>query len=213
MNAANEVAALRTRFPSVLIDRISLVDGRSVIVRPVVAIDAPAEQDFVRALSMDTRRKRFHVGLQELPPELLRQMTDVDHVSHVAIVAESLPEGDDEDDEATIVADARYVLQDGETHLAIAVADAWQGVGLGRALLQRLLRHAARHGIRRLVADMLPGNTAMARLAMACGGRLAASPLEPGLKRAHFEIAVGQRRAKPVSDGRHPYLGMTVSPC
>jgi len=105
------------------------------------------------------------------------------------------------------------VLQDGETHLAIAVADAWQGVGLGRALLQRLVRHAARHGIRRLVADMLPGNTAMARLAMACGGRLAASPLEPGLKRAHFEIAVGQRRAKPVSDGRHRYLGMTVSPC
>ena len=140
-------------------------------------------------------------------------MTDVDHVSHVAIVAESLPEGDDEDDEATIVADARYVLEDGETHLAIAVADAWQGVGLGRALMQRLLRHAARRGIQRLVADMLPGNTAMARLALACGGRLAASPLEPGLNRAHFEIAAGQRRAKRETDGRHPYLGMTVSPC
>jgi hypothetical protein len=39
------------RFPSVLIDRLTLVDGRSVTVRPVLAFDADAEQDFVRALS------------------------------------------------------------------------------------------------------------------------------------------------------------------
>ncbi|MET0540631.1 MAG: GNAT family N-acetyltransferase [Variovorax sp.] len=188
MNAASHTAPVRTRFPSVLIDRIELADGRSVIVRPVVAIDAPAEQEFVRAMSVESRHKRFHMTLQELSPELLRQFTDVDHVGHVAIVAESLAPDTDEDDAATIVADARYVIDGDETHLAIAVADAWQGVGLGKALMQRLLRYASRHGIRRLVADMLPGNAAMARLAMSCGARIGASPLEPGLRRAHFEV-------------------------
>lgn len=202
MNAVFEAAPQRTRYPSALIDRITLADGRSVIVRPVVAIDAPAEQDFVRALSIESRHKRFHMGLQELPATLLRQMTDVDHVAHVAIVAESLPDGDDEDDEATIVADARYVHEDDETHLAIAVADAWQGVGLGREMIQRLLRYAARHGVRRLVADMLAGNAAMARLAVSCGGRLAASPRGSSLKRAHFEITTGQRGPRRAPDER-----------
>lgn len=186
MNIPSIFPTTRTRFPSVLLDRITLADGRCVIVRPMVAIDAPAEQDFVRGLSMETRRKRFHVALQELSPDLLRQLTDVDHVGHVAIVAESLSDEDEGDDEATIVADARYVSEHGETHLAITVADAWQGVGLGRALLQRLLRYAARRGVERLVADMLRDNTAMARLAVACGGQLGPSPLERGLRRAIF---------------------------
>jgi acetyltransferase len=185
MNAAVSVAPPRARFPSALIDRITLDDGRAVVVRPVLATDAEAEQDFVRALSMESRRKRFHVPLRELPPGLLRQMTDVDHIGHVAIVAEAFA---DDDDEPQIVADARYVREGDETHFAIAVADAWQGHGLGRALMQRLLRHAARRGVARLVADMVAGNTAMARLAASFGGRFGASPHGPGVRRALFEF-------------------------
>ena len=178
------------RFPSVLIDRLSLIDGRSVVVRPVLAFDAAAEQDFVRALSAASRLRRFHFGLRELPPSLLRAMTEVDHERHVAIVAEAF----DADDEPTIVADARYVrgptedLTADEAEFAVAVADAWQGVGLGRALMRHLGRHATRQGIRRLVGDVLPDNGAMFALADALGGRLVASPNGPGVTRARFEL-------------------------
>jgi GNAT superfamily N-acetyltransferase len=178
------------RFPSVLIDRVSLADGRSVVVRPVLAFDAAAEQDFVRALSAASRLRRFHFGLRELPPSMLRAMTEVDHERHVAIVAEAF----DADDEPTIVADARYVrgptddLGADEAEFAVAVADAWQGAGLGRALMRHLSRHAARQGIRRLVGDVLPDNRAMFALADALGGRLVASPNGPGVTRARFEI-------------------------
>lgn len=181
------------RFPSVLIDRLRLADGREVVVRPVLAFDAAAEQDFVRALSAASRQRRFHVGLRELPASLLRAMTEVDHDAHVAIVAEAI--GDD--DAATIVADARYVrgptddLAADEAEFAIAVADAWQGAGLGRALMQRLARHAARHGITRLVGDVLPGNAAMFAITNALGGRLAASPNGPGVIRTAFDLSDG----------------------
>ncbi len=186
MNAAAlDHGAPRARYPSALIDRIRLADGREVVVRPVLPIDADAAQDFVRGLSIDSRRKRFHLPIRELSPTLLRQLTDVDHVCHVAIVAEALAG----DDEPIIVADARYVNEDGETHFAIAVADAWQRVGLGRALMQRLLRYAARHGIARVVADVLRDNTAMTRLAASFGGRFSMSPIGPGLTRAHLELA------------------------
>lgn len=187
MSAVAEAPAARTRYPSALIDRITLDDGRSVVVRPVLALDAPAEQDFVRALSAESRRKRFHNPLPELSPTMLRQMTEVDHVGHVAVVAEAFDEGDE--DATTIVADARYVRDGDETHFAIAVADDWQGIGLGRALMQRLLRHASRHGVARLVADVLVGNTAMTQLAQSFGARLARSPHGPGVTRALLELA------------------------
>lgn len=183
------------RFPSVLIDRLTLVDGRSVTVRPVLAFDAAAEQDFVRALSAASRLKRFHFGLRELPPSMLRAMTEVDHDRHVAIVAEAF----DADDEPSIVADARYVrgptdeLGPDEAEFAVAVADAWQGVGLGRALMRQLGRHAARQGVRRLVGDVLPGNGAMFALADTLGGALEASPNGPGVTRARFDLAACER--------------------
>lgn len=188
MNAAARPDALpRPRYPSALIDRVRLDDGREVVLRPVLAIDADAAQDFVRGLSLESRRKRFHLPIRELSPSLLRQLTDVDHVGHVAIVAEALSG----DDEPTIVADARYVKDGDETHFAIAVADDWQNAGLGRAMTRRLLRYAARRGIARLVADMLIGNVAMTRLVASFGGRLTMSPHGPGLTRAHLDLRWG----------------------
>jgi GNAT superfamily N-acetyltransferase len=185
------------RFPSTLIDRFALADGREVVVRPVLAFDADAEQDFVRGLSADTRLKRFHFGLRELPPSLLRAMTEVDHDAHVAIVAETF---DADDDTPTIVADARYVrgptvdLADDEAEFAIAVADAWQGAGLGRALMERLACHAARHGVQVLVGDVLPGNRAMFSLAATLGGERVASPNGPGVTRTRFVLGGCERK-------------------
>lgn len=174
------------RFPSALIDRLRLDDGREVVVRPVLAFDAPAEQDFVRGLSPASRLRRFHFGLRELPPTLLRAMTEVDHRQHVAIVAEAF----DADDEPQIVADARYVVgpEPHEAEFGIAVADAWQGVGLGRALMRRLGRHAARRGIRQLVGDVLPDNRAMLAITELLAGRIVRSPNGPGVVRAQFEL-------------------------
>ena len=68
----------------------------------------------MRGLSLESRRKRFHLPIREPSPALLRRLTDVDHVGHVAIVAEALAS----DDAPTIVADARYVNENGETHFA-----------------------------------------------------------------------------------------------
>ena len=190
MSAVPMSAPRPMRFPSALIDRLHLDDGRVVIVRPVLAFDAAAEQDFVRSLSPATRLRRFHFGLRELPPSMLRAMTEVDHEDHVAIVAEAISE---DDDDTRIVADARYVRETDhrpcdEAEFAIAVADDWQGVGLGRALMQRLARHAARRGVKRLVGDVLPGNRAMFAVGAALGAEPAASPNGPGVTRLAFEL-------------------------
>lgn len=159
------------RYPSALIDRVVLADGRAVTVRPILPQDADAEQSFVAALSPTTRRRRFHHGLIELPASLLRQFTEIDYRSHVALVAEAL--GDD--DEPLLVADARYILADdaANAEFAVVVADDWQGIGLGSELMRRLARHARRSGLSRLCGDVLASNDPMLALMHKLGARLA----------------------------------------
>jgi len=164
-------------------ERIALVDGRRVILCPVDSKDASAEQAFVGALSPNSRYRRFHFGMRELPEQLLREMTEIDQRQHVALVARP------DTAEETIVADARYVrtTDADEAEFAVMVADAWQGAGLGRELLQRLARHARANGVRRLYGDVLWGNEPMIGLVRALGGGLARHPTDATLVRAEFQ--------------------------
>jgi len=188
MDALATVAMPRIhRYPSALIDRVWLADGRSVVVRPVLPQDADAEQHFVRSLSQDARTMRFHLGIRELAPDMLRALTDIDQRCHVAIVAQR---DDADDDLPAIVADARYVLADdsGEAEFAIAVADDWQGVGLGRALMSRLIAHAKRRGVTHLVGDVLHDNHRMITMVRRGGGHFVGSPGNALLTQARFVL-------------------------
>jgi acetyltransferase len=135
-------------------------------------------------LSPSSRYRRFHFGMRHLPEQLLREMTEIDQWQHVALVARP----DTADD--TIVADARYVrtADTDEAEFAVMVADAWQGAGLGRELLQRLGRHARASGVRILYGDVLWGNEPMIGLVRALGGGLARHPTDATLVRAEFQV-------------------------
>ncbi|MBI3348191.1 MAG: GNAT family N-acetyltransferase [Burkholderiales bacterium] len=148
--------------------------GRHAIrLRPIGTADAAAEQAFVSGLSLDSRHKRFHVGLRELSPALLKLLTDVDQRLHRAWVAEALAPGH------AVVADARYVRDADhpeQAEFAIAVADDWQGRGLGRRLIAHLAAHARAHGVQRLHGDVLADNRRMLALMRDQGARLLAHP-------------------------------------
>jgi GNAT superfamily N-acetyltransferase len=165
-------------------DRVELADGRRVEIAPIRAQDAVAERAFVGALSLDARYRRFHFGLRELSPEAARAMAEVDQHHHVALVARPL--GD-----PTIVADARYVRRadSADAEFAIAVADAWQGAGLGRALLTHLAAHARAHGVRRLFGDVLWGNPAMLALVRSLGGQLSRDARDATVVRVEWVFA------------------------
>jgi acetyltransferase len=188
MDGAIAVAPYRIhRYPSALIDRIVLGDGRTVTVRPVLPQDAQAEQVFVASLSPSTRRRRFHLAVNALPESLLRKFTEIDYRTHVALVAEATG---DIDDEPVLVADARYVVRDDASaaDFAVVVADQWQGVGLGQELMRRLARHARRHGITHLLGDVQTGNEPMLALARKLGGQVAPALGEASLLRARFVL-------------------------
>lgn len=161
-----------------------LPDGGRLHLSPLQPGDAAAQQRFVRGLSAQSRYRRFHAGWPEVPPSLLHQMVDVDQQRHVALAARPWHD-------ATIVADARFVRDAAgeDAEFAITVADAWQGRGLGAALLQRLAVRARAAGVRQLQGRVLAENRAMLRVVQRLGGHVQALHDEPGLVLACLDSA------------------------
>jgi acetyltransferase len=80
-----------------------------------------------------------------------------------------------------IVGVARYTANpDGESaEFAIVVADAWQGRGVGRMLMQRLIDCAKRRGLSRLEGAVLRANADMRRFCEGLGFATHDDPNEP----------------------------------
>ena len=146
---------------------LTLRDGRRVRARSIRPADADMDRAFFAGLSEQSRYMRFMQHLTELTPRLVQQFTQIDDTREMALVALDEASGD-----GAIVGIARYVAESekGESaEFAIVLADAWQGYGLGRALMEMLIEGARRRGLRRLVGSILAVNTPMRALATALG--------------------------------------------
>jgi acetyltransferase len=140
--------------------------GGRVAVRPIAPNDADELQAYVRGLSRETRRNRFLGALAELAPAQLERMSHMSGPSELMLLAFA-----DIDGERRIVAEAALVIASDSqrSEIALSVADAWQGQGLGMVLLRHLECHARAHGARYLFGDVLRTNTAMKCLARKAG--------------------------------------------
>ena len=187
------------RYPVHLIDVVCVANGRRVTVRPTLPQDAELQQQFFRSLSAEGRYYRFMTRLSELPTSLVQRFSAVDYQSHVALLAEVF-----EDDRQTMVGEARYVISESNPltcEFAIAVADAWQELGVARAMLARLEHEAAAAGLHRIVADTLLTNRAIIGLARRAGYSVTTNRDDATL--AHLEKqllpALSNQSAKPIA--------------
>jgi RimJ/RimL family protein N-acetyltransferase len=133
---------------------VRLADGRLAVVRGIRPSDREAFLAFHAGLSEESRYFRYFTARRKLPERQLRHFTDVDQHDHAGIV--TLVDGE-------MVGHALYDrLEDpDEAEVALEVADACQGHGVGTAMLAELARMAQRAGIRRFVAHVLPSNQRM----------------------------------------------------
>ena len=162
----------RHRYPVELIDLLRAGDGERVVIRPVLPQDRDRLAAFFRALSADSRCNRFLHPVSEPSTELLRQLAEVDHLDHVALVALSFAAGN-----VTVIADARYVraADPSSAEISLAVAESWQGKGLAELLLMRLARRAAAAGFRSVIGETFAANAKMLSLARELGFAISAA--------------------------------------
>ncbi len=149
-------------------ETFSLKDGTQVTIRPIQPDDADHLQDTFDHLSMETIYLRFLSFKKELPDEEARYLATVDYTSRMAFVAVCQKKGRD-----IVVGVARYALLDPEhtdiAESAVVVQDEYQGRGIGKLLLRRLVLYARAKGLHHLRGNMQLDNNRMLDLVRSSG--------------------------------------------
>jgi GNAT superfamily N-acetyltransferase len=123
-------------------------------VRPLRRDEAEVLDKVFAGLSPQSRHLRFHSPIPQLTAPVRRALLAVDGRDHVALVAMARGEP---------VGIARLIrdrLRPDQAEVAFEVVDAWHRRGVGRLLLTALAEQAERVGVQRVLARVLPENTA-----------------------------------------------------
>ena len=149
-------------YPAELEEETTLGDGTRLQLRPMRPEDVAREQRFFDSLSEHSRYQRFMQHLPKLPAGMLARFTQLDYDRELALVAVR--------DDAFLAVGRYAPNADGETaEFALVVADAWQGKGIGRRLLERLCAAARVAGYKALYGHILEANHDMLELARHLG--------------------------------------------
>jgi GNAT superfamily N-acetyltransferase len=139
---------------------VELLDGTSVSYHAIAPENASALQRFHHRLSQRSIYLRFFAAKPELSDRKAGYFTNVDGINRFALVAV------DPEREGEIIAVVSFD-REGTTdraEYAAAVADRWQGRGLGLALTRRLIEAALKRDVRVLTGVVLFENKRMLSL-------------------------------------------------
>jgi GNAT superfamily N-acetyltransferase len=145
--------------------REQMRDGSPIEIRSLRQADQEQLLVAVGHISKESLYRRFFGPKREFTDKEVEYFTNIDFVTHVALVAVvDRPGG------WRIVGGGRYiVVQPGTAELAFAVVDQYQGQAIGAALLRHLVVIARAAGLKQFIADVLPTNAPMLKLFGRCG--------------------------------------------
>jgi RimJ/RimL family protein N-acetyltransferase len=167
-------------------EAITLLDGRSVCVRPIQAADALPIAGTFHLLHEDEIRKRFLHPVKALSDDYLLRLTQPNpETDFVVAAAEPFEPG-----AALIGAVARLSVDDngGRAEFGILVSHFVSGQGLGKILMRRLIEWCKHNHVRHLWGDVLDDNQAMLKLAESLGFVRESRHTTPGITRIVLTI-------------------------
>lgn len=176
-------------YPNQLTASYRLHDGAEVVIRAIRPEDEPLIIAMHATFSERTIRMRFFSMVKRLSHESLIRLCYLDYDRELALVA--VPQGESD---PQIVGVSRYYLEP-ETRtaeFAVVVTDRWQGRGLGRQLMGRLIDVARQSGVKRLVGAVLSENEPMLDLARELGFT-AGTAAEDGVVEVTLDLVNGGR--------------------
>jgi RimJ/RimL family protein N-acetyltransferase len=171
--------------------------GQAVSIRPIQPSDYELERAFVRGLSPASGTNRL-MSPRTPSDEEIHHWTEADPQREGALIATIDVQG-----QVQQVGVARYVIDDSRraAEFAIVLADAWQGRGLGSALLAELIARARQAGLRQLFGMTLWENRAMIELARRHGFTVRRDPESAAIRLLTLELDSGNSAApEPAAD-------------
>ena len=138
--------------------RIIVKGGIEVVIRPIHPHDAPQLRALYDNLSEDSRYLRFLTTRNPIKPQHIRRMVISDYADQMAYVAI-------EPATNQLIGIAQYLPfippEQGKAEFAIAIADLWQGKGIGTQLLSELFAYAQGQNMIALLGVVSTANTPM----------------------------------------------------
>jgi len=147
-----------------------LPDGTRLYLRSMMAADLRGADAYFGRLSERSRYLRFMSATRSLPADALRTLARQSRDRRCAVVVAFVRHAGTTE----IVGGARLVgtARRSTCEFALTVVDAWQGRGIGRALLREMVRRAPALGYTRIEGFVLAGNSAMLSIAHHLGLRV-----------------------------------------
>ncbi|MFM5079625.1 bifunctional acetate--CoA ligase family protein/GNAT family N-acetyltransferase [Aeromonas caviae] len=157
-------------YPTELEEGAWLKDQSHVLLRPIRPEDEPAHKQFVRQVSDEDRYKRFFADVGELGHEELARMTQIDYDREMAFVAV----GQDSPFSQQILGVVRAIASpdQSDAEFAILVRSDLKGLGLGKLMMEKIVRYARERGIGQLSGMTMPSNRGMINLAKRLGFKI-----------------------------------------
>jgi len=160
-------------YPRELEETVELRDGRSVLVRPIRPEDEPAHHAFHSQLRPEDIHFRFFSMVREMPHSQMARYTQIDYDREMAFVATAPGEegGDGEEGGPETLGVVRVVFDPDltEAEFAVIVRSDLKGQGLGRRLMDKVIRYCRERGAAAVVGQVLPDNRAMLELSERLG--------------------------------------------
>jgi acetyltransferase len=149
-------------YPRELEETVKLRSGDEVLIRPIRPEDGPAHEAFVDRITADDLRFRLLGVIRDIPPTEMARLTQIDYDREMAFIA-TQTDGDGQEETLAVVrsvADADNTQAD----FAIMVRSDLKRAGLGRILMEKIIRYCRSRGLREIVGEVLPDNAAMLHL-------------------------------------------------
>jgi acetyltransferase len=176
-------------YPNKYVGKWSMKDGREVSIRPIRAEDEPMMRKFHEALSDRTVYLRYlspMVLSERVTHERLARMTHNDYDREIALVVE----GDEAGEKAVfgVARLSKFRGENDEARFTMLVNDKFQGQGVGKELLKRLLDVARSEKIKRVIAIISPENESMQKLCRDLGFSSMQADPETGMIKAEISL-------------------------
>lgn len=172
-------------YPKELEEMAKLKNGKEVKLRPILPEDEPRHLAFDNSLSDEDRYKRYFGVRSKMTHEEMAVLTQIDYSREMAFIATELNE---EGEEVTLGAVRASIDPDNtEAEFAMAVRGNYQGQGLGRLLLEKLLRYYQTTGTQVLTGFTMFENRSMANLAKSIGFKVEFD-LDEHLIKMHIDL-------------------------
>jgi GNAT superfamily N-acetyltransferase len=168
-----------------------LRDGRPVTIRVIRPDDKGGMADALREVSSESLYRRTFSVKRDLSDDDLRQLTEIDFVNVVALIAVMNDEAKDR-----IVGGGRYIrigtsgpIQKAE--VAFLIDDMHQGLGIGSRIFKHLVAIAGASGITQFEAEVLSSNEGMLRVFTRSG-----LPVAKTVSRNSVHVTIGLTAAE-----------------